>query len=68
MGDIGAGTFRKLMSSLVESTMLNGAEILGCNRNLEGIERTQLRALRMFFRVGTLHPKVSLLAEMGTYQ
>ena len=25
----------------------------------------QLRAFRMFFGVGTLHPKVSLLAEMG---
>ena len=65
MGDIGVGTFRKLMSSLVESTMLYGAEIWGCNRNLEGVEQTQLRALRMFFGVGTLHPKVSLLAEMG---
>ena len=29
------------------------------------VEQTQLRALRMFFGVGTLHPKVSLLAEMG---
>ena len=27
--------------------------------------QTQLRALRMFFGVETLHPKVSLLAEMG---
>ena len=65
VGDIGVGTFRKLMSSLVECTMLYGAEIWGCNRNLEGVEQTQLRALRMFFGVGTLHPKVSLLAEMG---
>ena len=45
--------------------MLYGAEIWGCNRNLEGVEQTQLRDLRMFFGVGTLHPKVSLLAEMG---
>ena len=51
VGDIGAGTFRKLMSSLVESTILYSAEIWGCNRNLEGIEQTQLRALRMFFGV-----------------
>ena len=65
VGDIGVGTFRKLMSSLVESTMLYGAEIWGSNRNLEGVEQTQLRALRMFFGVGTLHPKVSLLAEIG---
>ena len=65
VGDTGVGTFRKLMSSLMESTMLYGAEIWGCNRNLEGVEQTQLRALRKFFGVGTLHPKVSLLAEMG---
>ena len=39
-------------------------EIWGCNRNLEGVEQAQLRALRMFFGVGKLHPKVSLLAEM----
>ena len=45
--------------------MLYGAEIWGCNRNMEGVEQTQLRALRMFFGVGTLHPKASLLAEMG---
>ena len=65
LGDIGVGTFRKLMTSLVESTMLYGAEIWGSNRNMEGVEQTQLRALRMFFGVGTLHPKASLLAEMG---
>ena len=45
--------------------MVLGSAIEGCNRNLEGVEQTQLRALRMFFGVGTLHPKVSLLAEMG---
>ena len=65
LGDIGVGTFRKLMTSLVESTMLYGAKIWGCNRNMEGVEQIQLRALRMFFGVGTLHPKASLLAEMG---
>ena len=53
------------MTSLVESTMLYDAEIWGCNRNLEGVEQTQLRALRMFFGIETLHPKVSFLAEMG---
>ena len=36
--------FRKLMSSLVESTMLYGAEIWGCNRDLEKIEQVQMRA------------------------
>ena len=43
--------------------MLYGAEIWGCNQNLERVEQTQLRALRMFFGVGTLHPKVSFLAK-----
>ena len=38
LGDIGVGTFRKLMTSLVESTMLYGAEIWGCNRNIERVE------------------------------
>ena len=64
LGDVGVGVFRKLMSSLVEPTMLYGAEIWGCNRDLEKIEQVQMRALRLFFGVGTLHPKVSLLAEM----
>ena len=45
--------------------MLYGAEIWGCNRDLEKIEQVQMRALRLFFGVGTLHPKVSLLAEIG---
>ena len=42
VGDIGVGTVRKLMTLLMESTMLYGAEIWGCNRNLEGVEQTQL--------------------------
>ena len=29
------------MTSLVESTMLYGAEIWGCNRNMEGVEQTR---------------------------
>ena len=65
LGDVGVGVFTKLMSSLVESTMLYGAEIWGCNRDLEKIEQVQMRALRLLFGIGTLHPKVSLLAEMG---
>ena len=52
------------MTSLVESTMLYGAEIWGCKQNLEGVEQTQMRA-RMFFEIGTLYPKVFLLAEVG---
>ena len=65
VGDIGIGTFKKLMSSLVESSMLYGAEIWGCSQNLEAVNHIQLRACRMFFGVGTLHPRVSLLLEMG---
>ena len=42
MGDIGVGTVRKLMTLLMESTMLYSAEMWGCNRNLEGVEQTQL--------------------------
>ena len=64
LGDIGVGVFRKLMASLVEMTMLYGSEIWGCNWDLEKIEQVQMRALRLFFDVETLHPKVSLLAEM----
>ena len=32
--------------------------------SLETIEQVQLRAFRMFFGVGTLHPKASLMMEM----
>ena len=65
LGDIGVGVFRKLMASLVETTMLYGSEIWGCNWDLEQIEKVQVRALRLFFGVRTFHPKVSLLAEVG---
>ena len=65
IGDVAIGIFRKLMESLVKSGMLYGAEIWGC-RNLESIEQVQLWAFRMFFGVGILHPKASLLWEMKT--
>ena len=65
LGDIGVGVFRKLMASLVETTMLYGSEIWGCNRDLEQIEKVQMRAQRLFSGVRTLQPKVSLLAEVG---
>ncbi len=44
--------------------MMYGVEIWGCSRHLESIEQVQLRALRMFFGVGTLHPRASLLREV----
>ena len=68
LGDVGVRVFWKLMTSLVESTMLQrlcSAEIWGCNQDLEKIEQVQMRALRLFFGVGSLHLKVSLLAEVG---
>ena len=52
------------MSVLVDSTMLYGVEIWGCMRNLESIKQIQLQAFCMFFGVGTLHPKASLMIEM----
>ena len=65
LGDIGIGTFRKFMTSLVDSTMLYGAEVWGCCRNLQSVQQVQLRAARLFFGVGTLHPRTSLLLELG---
>ena len=64
VGDVGVGMFKKLMSALVDSVMLYGVEIWKCTRGLEAIEQVQMRAFRMFFGVGTLHPKVSLMMEL----
>ena len=44
IGDVGVGTFKKLMSALVDSVMLYGVEIWGCTRGLEAIEQVQMRA------------------------
>ena len=55
VGNVCIGTFRKLMTSFVETSMLYGAEIWGCFWSLEALEQAQLRALCMFFGVGTLH-------------
>ena len=66
MGDVTVGIFRKLMESLVESVMMYEAEIWGCSRHLVSIEQVQLCALRIFFGVGTLHPKASLLLEINS--
>ncbi len=38
VGDVGVGIFKKLMSALVDLTMLYGVEIWGCMRSLETIE------------------------------
>ena len=65
MGGVEVGTFKRLMSSIVESTMMYGAEVWGCNRNVETLQQVQLKAARLFFGVGTRHPRVSLLWELG---
>ena len=41
------GTFRKLMSALVDSMMLYGVEIWGCTRSLEVLEQVQLCAFHI---------------------
>ena len=64
VGDVEVGVFKKWMSALADSTMLYGAEIWGCMRNLVSIEQVQLQAFCMFFGVGTLHLKASLMMEM----
>ena len=53
VGDVGVGIFKKLMSTLGDSTMLYGVEIWGCMRSIETIEQVyiQLGAFRMFFGV-----------------
>ena len=59
------GTFKRLMSSLVEFTMMCRVEIWGCDRNVETLQQVQLKAAHLFFGVGTRHPRVSLLLELG---
>ena len=66
VGDVGLGRFRKLMSAVVDSTMLYGAEIRGCTKNRETIEQVQMHAFRMFFGLGTLHSKASLFIAMDS--
>ena len=65
MGGVEIGTFKRLVSSIVESTIMYGAEVWGCNRNVEILQQVQFKAARLFFGVGTRHPRVSLLWELG---
>ena len=65
VGELRRGTFGKLLEMLVESVVMYGAEVWGCCRQLGEVEQVQLRAMRIFLGVGRLHPKVSLLVEMG---
>ena len=65
MGCVDIGTFKRSMSSLVESTMMYGVEVWGCNRNMETLQQVQLKTARLSSGVGTHHPRVSLLWELG---
>ena len=48
MGGVEVRTFKRLMSAIVESTMMYGAEVWGCNRNVETLQQVQLKAARLF--------------------
>ena len=63
VGEVNARSFLQLLQSLVESVLMNGAEVWGCHHKLKGLSQIQLRALRIFFGVGLRHPKASLLTE-----
>ena len=43
------GTFKKLMSALVDSTMLYRAEIWGCSSSTETINQVQLHAFHVIW-------------------
>ena len=64
-GVCGNRNIQELMSLLVESTMVYGVEVWECNRNVETLQQVQLKAAHLFFVVGTRHPRVSLLWELG---
>jgi hypothetical protein len=51
VGDVGVGTFKKLLNSLVKSIILYGAEIWGCVCSLDVVQQVQLRAFCLFFGV-----------------
>ena len=51
----------KLLKLLVHSVLLYWAEVCGCSRQLDPIERVQMKAMRILLGVGRLHSKVSLL-------
>ena len=51
VGDFEIGMFKKLMSAMVDLSMLYGAEIWDCKRSPQEIEQVQLRAFCMFFGV-----------------
>ena len=55
----------KLMEMLVESVLLYGAEVWGCEGQLRPVENVQMRTARIFLGVGRMHPLVYLQFEMN---
>ena len=55
----------KLLEMLVGLVLLYGVEVWGCGRQLRPIEEVQMRAMRIFMRVGRLHSLASLQFEMN---
>ena len=47
VGDLRGETFTKLLKLLVDSVLLYGAEVWGCSRQLDPIERVQIKAARI---------------------
>ena len=65
MGEVKGSTCMKLMETLVESVLLYGAEVWGCEGQLGPVDNVQMRAARIILGVGRLHPLVSLQFEMN---
>ena len=53
-----------LLEALVDSVLLCGAEVCGCCRQTDPLVQVQLRAARIFFGVGRLHPRSAIEYEM----
>ena len=49
VGDLRGETFMKLLKLLVDSVLLYGAEVWGCSRQLNPIERVQMKAARILW-------------------
>ena len=65
MGDHRGKTFIKLLELLVHLVLLYGAKAWGCPRQLESIERVQMRATRAV--VQKVVPEEFLCPFMGVY-
>ena len=59
-GGSDTNTYRGILLTSVVS------KVMGCTKNLEAVEQVLMCTFRMFFGVGTLHPKASLFIEMDS--